>query len=56
MTEPARTVDEKGGRPMKVGLLRAVGVATAVYGVAVAVVPDLLARPSGLVDAKGRTE
>ncbi|WP_327702621.1 hypothetical protein [Streptomyces decoyicus] len=41
---------------MKVGLLRAVGVATAVYGVAVAVVPDLLARPSGLVDGEGRTE
>ncbi|MGW2413644.1 hypothetical protein ACWCV5_15920 [Streptomyces tubercidicus] len=41
---------------MKVGLLRAVGVATAVYGVAVAAVPDLLARPSGLVDEEGRTE
>ncbi|MGW7575173.1 hypothetical protein [Streptomyces sp. NPDC054765] len=40
---------------MKVGLLRAVGVATAVYGVAVAAVPDLLARPSGLVDGAGRT-
>ncbi|MEU8683548.1 hypothetical protein [Streptomyces sp. NPDC048611] len=40
---------------MKVGLLRAVGVATAVYGAAVAAVPDLLARPSGLVDEEGRT-
>ncbi|WP_329129945.1 hypothetical protein OG727_27005 [Streptomyces caniferus] len=40
---------------MKVGLLRAVGVATAVYGVAVAALPDLLARPSGLVDGEGRT-
>ncbi|MEU5213850.1 hypothetical protein [Streptomyces sp. NPDC020742] len=40
---------------MKVGLLRAVGVATAVYGVAVTAVPDLLARPSGLVDGEGRT-
>ncbi|UKY49978.1 hypothetical protein [Streptomyces inhibens] len=40
---------------MKVGLLRAVGVATAVYGVAVTAVPDLLARPSGLVDDEGRT-
>ncbi|MCR8578367.1 hypothetical protein [Streptomyces sp. Isolate_219] len=40
---------------MKVGLLRAVGVATAVYGAAVAAVPDLLARPSGLADEEGRT-
>ncbi|MFE7541967.1 hypothetical protein [Streptomyces platensis] len=40
---------------MKVGLLRAVGVATAVYGAAVTVVPALLAQPSGLVDAEGRT-
>ncbi|MFG2828032.1 hypothetical protein ACGFWI_11295 [Streptomyces sp. NPDC048434] len=40
---------------MKVGLLRAVGAATAVYGVAVAALPDLLARPSGLVDGEGRT-
>ncbi|ARH91020.1 hypothetical protein [Streptomyces sp. MOE7] len=40
---------------MKVGLLRAVGVVTAVYGVAVTAVPDLLARPSGLVDGKGRS-
>lgn len=41
---------------MKVGLLRAVGVATAVYGVAVTALPALLARPSGLVDEEGRTE
>ncbi|MGA5561799.1 hypothetical protein ACPCUV_11585 [Streptomyces platensis] len=41
---------------MKVGLLRAVGVATAVYGAAVTAVPALLARPSGLVDEEGRTE
>ncbi|BCK71533.1 hypothetical protein Srufu_054860 [Streptomyces libani subsp. rufus] len=41
---------------MKVGLLRAVGVATAVYGAAVTAVPALLARPSGLADAEGRTE
>lgn len=40
---------------MRVGLLRAVGAATAVYGAAVAVWPDLLARPSGLVDSHGRT-
>ncbi|QHC21305.1 hypothetical protein [Streptomyces sp. GS7] len=40
---------------MKVGLLRAVGAATAVYGVAVMALPDVLARPSGLVDARGRT-
>ncbi|WP_336052697.1 hypothetical protein [Streptomyces sp. CA2R101] len=40
---------------MKVGLLRAVGVATAVYGLAVAALPELLARPSGLADARGRT-
>ncbi|WP_330477602.1 hypothetical protein OG301_11595 [Streptomyces platensis] len=40
---------------MKVGLLRAVGVATAVYGAAVTAVPALLARPSGLVDEEGRT-
>ncbi|GAB2812148.1 hypothetical protein GCM10027091_50210 [Streptomyces daliensis] len=36
-----------------VGVLRAVGVATAVYGVAVAAWPTLLARPSGLVDGEG---
>ncbi|MFF8787172.1 hypothetical protein [Streptomyces sp. NPDC015125] len=41
---------------MKVGLLRAVGAATAVYGVAVAALPELLARPSGLVGATARTE
>ncbi|MEU9498159.1 hypothetical protein [Streptomyces sp. NPDC048196] len=39
---------------MRVRLLKVVGVATAVYGVAVSVVPDLLARPSGLVDEEGR--
>ncbi|GAB7033785.1 hypothetical protein AB0G35_04950 [Streptomyces sp. NPDC021749] len=39
---------------MNVRLLRVVGVATAVYGVAVSAVPDLLARPSGLVDGEGR--
>lgn len=40
---------------MRVGLLRAVGVATAAYGLAVTVRPGLLARPSGLVDEDGRT-
>ncbi|MFJ6214036.1 hypothetical protein ACIQGZ_11995 [Streptomyces sp. NPDC092296] len=40
---------------MRVGLLRAVGAATAVYGVAVTAWPGLLARPSGLADADGRT-
>lgn len=40
---------------MRVGLLRLVGVATAVYGIAVAARPGLLARPSGLVDGSGRT-
>lgn len=40
---------------MRVGLLRTVGVATAVYGTAVAAWPELLARPSGLVDRRGRT-
>ncbi|WP_310728747.1 hypothetical protein [Streptomyces sp. N2A] len=40
---------------MRARVLRVVGVATAVYGVAVSVVPDLLARPSGLVDEEGRT-
>jgi hypothetical protein len=39
---------------MRVGLLRAVGAATAVYGAAVAAWPDLLARPSGLVGLRGR--
>ncbi|MEU9113045.1 hypothetical protein AB0D04_14995 [Streptomyces sp. NPDC048483] len=40
---------------MTVRLLRVVGAATAVYGVAVTVMPDLLARPSGLVDEEGRS-
>lgn len=41
---------------MRVGLLRAVGAATAVYGAVVTAWPDLLARPSGLVlDERGRT-
>ncbi|MFE2230173.1 hypothetical protein [Streptomyces kronopolitis] len=40
---------------MKVSLLRAVGVATAAYGVAVAAAPGLLARPSGLAGDDGRT-
>ncbi|THA24534.1 hypothetical protein E4198_07045 [Streptomyces sp. RKND-216] len=39
---------------MRVGLLRTVGAATAAYGAAVAAWPDLLARPSGLVDEDGR--
>ncbi|POX37669.1 hypothetical protein C3486_27025 [Streptomyces sp. Ru73] len=39
---------------MRVGLLRTVGAATALYGVAVTVAPVLLARPSGLVEADGR--
>ncbi|MEU8828794.1 hypothetical protein [Streptomyces sp. NPDC048636] len=41
---------------MRVGLLRTVGAATALYGVAVTAWPALLAKPSGLVDARGRTE
>lgn len=41
---------------MKVGLLRAVGAATAVYGIAVTALPDLLARPSGLVNDEGKSE
>ncbi|MFG2210888.1 hypothetical protein [Streptomyces sp. NPDC048638] len=40
---------------MTVRLLRAVGAATAVYGLAVTALPGLLARPSGLVDDEGRT-
>ncbi|MEU6084289.1 hypothetical protein [Streptomyces sp. NPDC047108] len=40
---------------MRVGLLRTVGAATAVYGVAVTAWPALLARPSGLTDSQGRT-
>ncbi|MFI8851243.1 hypothetical protein [Streptomyces sp. 891-h] len=39
----------------RVGLLRAVGAATACYGVAVAAWPQLLAKPSGLVTEDGRT-
>lgn len=39
---------------MRVGLLRTVGAATALYGAAVTALPDLLARPSGLVEADGR--
>ncbi|MFI6447147.1 hypothetical protein [Kitasatospora sp. NPDC050543] len=40
---------------MHVGLLRVTGAATAVYGLAVTLRPGLLAGPSGLVDADGRT-
>ncbi|GAA1910200.1 hypothetical protein GCM10009716_20080 [Streptomyces sodiiphilus] len=40
---------------MNVRLLRMVGVATALYGVAVTLRPGLLARPSGLTDEDGRT-
>ncbi|MFC1436923.1 hypothetical protein ABUW04_01510 [Streptacidiphilus sp. N1-10] len=40
---------------MHVSLLRGVGVATAVYGALVALRPDLLAKPSGLVDSDGST-
>lgn len=39
---------------MRVGMLRLVGAATAVYGVAVTARPALLARPSGLTGADGR--
>ncbi|MCX3059205.1 hypothetical protein [Streptomyces beihaiensis] len=39
---------------MRESFLRAVGAATAVYGLAVAARPELLARPSGLVDGDGR--
>ncbi|MCT2591784.1 hypothetical protein LHJ74_18095 [Streptomyces sp. N2-109] len=39
---------------MRVGLVRTVGVATALYGAAVTARPDLLARPSGLTDPAGR--
>ncbi|MFE6775193.1 hypothetical protein [Streptomyces sp. NPDC057702] len=38
---------------MRVGLVRAVGAATALYGLAVTVRPDLLARPSGLAEPDG---
>ena len=40
---------------VRVNLLRGVGAATAVYGLAVAARPELLARPSGLADRNGRT-
>jgi len=40
---------------MRVGLLRTVGAATALYGLAITARPELLARPSGLVDASGAT-
>lgn len=40
---------------MDTKLLRAVGAATAVYGLAVTLRPQWLAKPSGLVDADGRT-
>ncbi|MBU7599451.1 hypothetical protein MTQ01_09615 [Streptomyces sp. XM4193] len=38
---------------MNTALLRTVGVATAAYGLAVTLRPQLLARPSGLVDRRG---
>jgi hypothetical protein len=38
---------------MDVRMLRAVGVATAAYGVAVTLRPEWLARPSGLVESDG---
>lgn len=38
---------------MRVGLVRTVGAATALYGVAVTAWPDLLAKPSGLADRTG---
>ena len=41
---------------MHVRLLRTVGAATAAYGTAVTLWPGLLARPSRLVDAAGRTQ
>lgn len=40
---------------MRSKLLRAVGAVTTAYGIAVAARPALLTRPSGLVDAAGRT-
>ncbi|MGP4003657.1 hypothetical protein [Streptomyces sp. 8N706] len=40
---------------MRTGLLRFIGAATAVYGVAVTARPSWLARPSGLVDDDGGT-
>jgi hypothetical protein len=41
---------------MRSRFLRGVGAATFVYGVAVAIRPELLARPSGLVDESGRVD
>lgn len=38
---------------MDVRILRAVGAATALYGLVVTARPELLARPSGLTDHKG---
>ncbi len=38
---------------MRVGLLRTVGAATALYGLAVTARPDLLAKPSGLAGPEG---
>lgn len=38
---------------MNVRILRAVGVGTALYGLAVTACPGLLARPSGLTDHRG---
>ncbi|UCM89238.1 hypothetical protein [Streptomyces marincola] len=40
---------------MRTSVLRAVGVATTAYGVAVTVRPGLLAKPSGLAGPDGRT-
>jgi hypothetical protein len=40
---------------MRVSLLRAVGAATALYGLAVTARPELLARPSGLTGEEGET-
>lgn len=53
-----RTHKRKKGQvscTMRVGLLRTVGAATAVYGLAVTARPESLASPSGLTDAAGRT-
>ncbi|WP_037569865.1 hypothetical protein [Phaeacidiphilus oryzae] len=38
---------------MRIGVLRAIGAATSLYGIAVALRPELLARPSGLADEAG---
>lgn len=51
----ARTVPERPAADAR-RLLRAVGAATALYGAAVTVRPGLLAVPSGLTDAVGRTQ